>query len=107
MFQPALLEALDAGRPSWLVDRLRENDLLAFTPRAPVRLYYGRLDVDVSPEEARAEARRWSERGADARAIDVGPFGHDASVLEAAPLVRDWFDELGVGPRACEAAKGP
>jgi pimeloyl-ACP methyl ester carboxylesterase len=94
MFQPEFLEAFEARRPNWLVDRLRENDLVALTPRVPVRLYYGGLDVDVSPEEARAQARRWSERGIDARAIDVGPFDHDASVLEAAPLVRDWFDEL-------------
>jgi pimeloyl-ACP methyl ester carboxylesterase len=94
MFQPEFLAAFEEGRPNWLADRLRENDLVAFTPRAPVRLYYGALDVDVSPEEARAQARRWSERGADARAIDVGPFDHDASVLEAAPRVRGWFDEL-------------
>lgn len=99
MFQPEFLEAFEAGRPTWVALRLRENDLVAFTPRAPVRLYYGGLDADVSPEEARAQARRWSERGADARAIDVGPFDHDASVLEAAPLVRAWFDELSGGAR--------
>ena len=87
MFQPEFLAAFEEGRPNGLADRLRENGLVAFTPRAPVRLYYGALDVDVSPEEARAQARRWSERGADARAIDVGPFDHDASILEATPLV--------------------
>jgi hypothetical protein len=59
-----------------------------------VRLYYGELDVDVSPEEARSQARRWAQRGADARAVDVGPLDHEASVLEAAARVRDWFDEL-------------
>lgn len=68
-----------------------------------MRLYYGELDVDVSPEEARAQARRWSERGADARAIDVGPFDHDASVLEAAPRVRNWFDELSGGGESAGA----
>jgi pimeloyl-ACP methyl ester carboxylesterase len=97
MFQPAFLEAFEQRRPNWLARRLRENDLVDFTPRAPVRLYYGEHDVDVSPEEARAQARRWAERGADARAVDVGPFDHDASVLEAAPLVRQWFDELSGG----------
>lgn len=97
MFEPGFLEAFEEGRPNWLADRLRENDLTAFTPRAPVRLYYGGLDVDVSPEEARAQAHRWSARGADARAIDVGPVDHEASVLEAAPLVRGWFDELSGG----------
>lgn len=94
MFQPEFLAGFAAGRPSWLRRRLRENDLVDFTPRAPVRAYYGRRDVDVSPEEARAQARRWVERGADARAVDVGDFDHDGSVLEAAPRVRDWFDAL-------------
>jgi pimeloyl-ACP methyl ester carboxylesterase len=94
MFQPEFLATFEERRQNWLADRLRENDLVAFTPRVPVRLYYGGLDVDVSPEEARAQARRWLERGVDARAIDVGPFDHDASVIEAAPLIRGWFDEL-------------
>lgn len=95
MFQPAFLAAFEAGRPTWLGERLRENDLVDVTPRAPVRIYYGALDVDVSPEEARAQARRWSEHGVDARAVDVGPLDHEASVLEAATRVRAWFDELG------------
>jgi hypothetical protein len=82
------------ARPTWLGERLRENDLGAFMPRAPVCAYYGSLDVDVSPEEARAQARCWAAHGVDARAIDVGAFDHEASVLEAAPLVRAWFDEL-------------
>jgi len=94
MFRPEVLADFEAGRSSWLADRLRENDLVAFTPRAPVRLYYGDRDVDVSPEEAHAQARRWTERGADARAVDVGPFEHDPSALEAAILARDWFDTL-------------
>lgn len=94
MFQPAFLEDVTTGRSHWLLARLRENDLTEWTPSAPVRLYYGSLDVDVSPEEARRQAARWSERGADAVAVDVGPFAHDPSVLEAAPRVRTWFDEL-------------
>jgi hypothetical protein len=100
MFQPAFLAGFAAGRPSWLRSRLRENDLVDFTPRAPVRAYYGRRDVDVSPDEARAQVRRWTERGADARAVDVGDFDHEGSVLEAAPAIRDWFDTLA-------AAGGP
>ena len=94
MFQPAFLAAFDAGEPTWFATRLRENDLVDFTPRAPVRLYYGSLDVDVAPEEALRQAERWRKRGADAIAVDVGPFAHDPSVLEAAVRVRDWFDAL-------------
>jgi acetyl esterase/lipase len=94
MFEPAFLAGFQAGQPSWLRRRLRENDLVDFTPHCPVRAYYGRLDVDVSPQEARSQAGRWSERGVDARAVDVGDFDHEGSVLAAAPLVRRWFDAL-------------
>lgn len=105
LFRPELFDALVSERPTWLTQRLRDNDLTSFVPRAPVRLYYGRLDVDVSPDEARLHARRLAERGADARAIDVGDFDHEASVLEAAPLVRRWFDELAEHAQAARASR--
>jgi pimeloyl-ACP methyl ester carboxylesterase len=97
LFREDFLDATAAGRPTWLGERLRENDLVDFTPRAPVRLYYGRLDVDVSPEEARRQSRRWRDRGADATAVDVGALDHDGSAIEAAVRIREWFDELTAG----------
>jgi len=33
-------------------------------------------------------------RGGDVTAIDVGPKGHDASMLAAAPLILAWLREL-------------
>ena len=55
--------------------------------------------MDVVPEEALAEAAAIRARGGDARAIDVGPVGHDPSMLAAAPQIRAWLAEL-------EAAEG-
>ena len=46
------------------------------------------------PQEALAAAETMRAKGARATAIDVGPVGHDASMLAAAPLVLAWLDEL-------------
>jgi len=39
-------------------------------------------------------SRAMSARGADVTAVDVGPVGHDASMLTAAPLILAWLREL-------------
>jgi hypothetical protein len=39
------------------------------------------------------------ERGADAAATDVGPLGHDASMLAAAPLILTWLNDLEARPK--------
>lgn len=99
MFDPALLQAFDHDRPHWFLDALAANSPTGLTPRAPVRLYYGSADLDVVPEESLAAARALRSRGADARAIDVGPVGHDPSMLAAAPLILAWLDELDAAAR--------
>jgi hypothetical protein len=35
-----------------------------------------------------------SARGADVKAIDVGPVAHEPSMLAAAPLILAWLREL-------------
>ena len=94
LLSPALLAAQASGGEHWFLARLAENSLLDWTPQAPIRLYYGERDVDVSPEEAVAFATRMRARGADVVAESVGDLDHDASILAAAPKVRAWFDSL-------------
>jgi len=94
MFRGEFLDAYASGRPNWLRERLAENSLSDWTPQAPIRLYFGSNDVDVSPREAVAEAQRLRARGADAISVDLGPFDHNASILAAVPQVREWFDTL-------------
>jgi len=86
--------AFDTSRPHWLLDALAGNETSHFTPRAPVRLYYGSADVDVIPREALATAAAMKARGADIEAIDVGPLGHDPSALAAAPRALAWLESL-------------
>lgn len=95
LYRTDFLEHYEAGAESWYTRALRANELHDWRPRAPVRLYYGALDLDVSTLESRATADHMKRLGADVTAVSVGDFDHDGSVLPAATLIRAWFDELG------------
>jgi pimeloyl-ACP methyl ester carboxylesterase len=94
LFNAALLDAFDHGGSHWFLDAFAANSLQDVTPRAPMRLYYGRQDLDVVPREALAAAAAMRGRGADVAAVDVGPVGHDTSMLRAAPRIFAWLSEL-------------
>lgn len=94
MFNRAFLDAFDADGSHWLLEALAASDVTEWTPRTPVRLYYGSKDLDVVPDEALAAEKTLRGRGADVRAIDVGPYGHEPSMLIAAPLILAWLGEL-------------
>ncbi len=94
LFLDSVLAELDAGNLGWIGTRLRENSLGSWSPKTPVRLYYGNADTDVSPLEAINQVSRWDEMGLSVIAEDVGAFDHNESVIEAAPRIRNWFDEF-------------
>ena len=94
MFNPVFLDAFDRNEAHWYLDAFATNSLVDVTARAPLRLYYGSKDLDVVPEEALAAARAMRARGVDVAAIDVGPVGHEPSMLAAAPLILAWLREL-------------
>ena len=94
LFVPEFLAAYDNGTAHWLLDAISQNDVEDWTPRAPVRLYYGENDVDVLPEEARRGESALKSRGAAVTALSVGPYDHNTSFLYAMPLVMQWFSEL-------------
>ncbi len=91
MFLPGFLDAWDHGRPHWLLDALRANEVTHWAPRAPVLLLYGDHDTVVPPEEARSAAAELRERGALADAMSVGPVGHEDSVRRAIPVLLQWL----------------
>lgn len=94
MFRPDFLTAFDNNAPNWLLDALAANETSHFTPRAPVRLYYGTADRDVIPAEAIQTVAEMRERGAEAFAIKVGDYDHDTIMQHAAPPVLAWLAEL-------------
>ena len=99
MFREDFLASYAGGAPNWLRERLLENSLFDWTPRAPIRLYYGSRDVDVSPREAIVEADRLTQRGGNVTAIDVGAYDHNESILAAVPSVVAWFDAMAAAPQ--------
>jgi len=94
LFTAEFLQAYDNSEPHWFLDALAANSVFDWTPRAPVRVYFGDEDVDVLPEEARSAASSMRERGAKIEAISVGKHAHDASVYYAIPRALRWFTEL-------------
>ena len=98
LFNRAFLDAYDGEGRHWFLDAFSSAGLTDLAPRAPVRLYYGSRDVDVVPEDAVQAARAMRSRGLEVTAIDVGPVGHDASMLAAAPRIFAWLEELDTGP---------
>jgi pimeloyl-ACP methyl ester carboxylesterase len=94
LFTREALDAIDGKGQHWLVDALAQNEMGDWRAKAPIRLYYGSRDVDVTPEESVRTARQMKARGSDIRAIGVGPVGHNESVPVAVPLIVRWLTEL-------------
>ena len=94
LFTPEFLHAYESGSDHWFLDALDANDVDNWTPRAPVRLYYGDADLDVSPEDSRRAHAAMKARGADITAISVGLHDHEGSALRAIPAAILWFEEI-------------
>jgi len=99
MFGPGFPEAVEGRGSHWLADSFAANSVHDMTQKAPVRMYYGSEDVDVIPDESRLTAAAMRARAADVTAVDVGPLGHDPSMLAAAPRILDWLRELEAARR--------
>jgi len=102
MFQKSFLDDYDDGRPTWLLTALRENEAFQWTPKAPMRVYYGERDNDVSPQESIDAAAEWTKRGADVKLINVGSYAHDGAIFQSIPMIRAWFDEVRAERKAGE-----
>lgn len=109
MFAASFLDDYDNGRPTWLLTALRENEAHLWTPRTPMRIYYGAKDIDVTPEESVQAAAEWTKRGAKVELINTGDYGHDGAIFQSVPMIRKWFDEVRaqqkVGEKAAQGVK--
>lgn len=94
LFTESALAGFESENYGWLGEYMAANKIMNFTPKTPVRLYYGSNDVDVSPQEALSQVERWQLGGLTVIAEDVGPFDHNESVVEAVPRIREWFDSF-------------
>lgn len=84
----------DRDHPLWLA--MRDNDAYDWTPRAPLRLYYGGADRDVPPRNAlTAQARMRANGARDVAAVSVGAsLDHAGAVLPATIAAKLFADSL-------------
>jgi dienelactone hydrolase len=95
ILKPEYLAAFRADPEHPLRRALRDNDLLAWTPRAPIRLYHCSGDRDVPPQNSAVAHARFLSRGANATLLDPLPGGdHGNCVLPAMLAAKAWFDSL-------------
>ena len=98
LFRPEVLDAIAGKGHHWLVDALKQNEMGDWAAKAPIRLYYGSYDVDVTPIEAATTARQMAARGSRIEAVDVGRGDHNTSVFMAVPLIVKWLESLHAQP---------
>ena len=91
MFREGWVDDYLAGGASWFRGALVENEAVGWAPRAPLRLFYGDADVDVSPDDALLGADAMRRRGGKVEVVAVGEFDHGSVVYHAVPLVQEWF----------------
>lgn len=94
LFTPAFLTQYANGAGNWFLTALAENQVDEWAPVAPVRLYYGDADVDVTPQAALVAATHMQSLHGNVQAISLGHYDHNGSIYQAIPQIRTWFDTL-------------
>jgi hypothetical protein len=94
MFTPEFLANSGNGADQWFRKAFEDNEAYNWVPKAPLRMYYGDNDQDVSPEDAKLAAKFMIDHGGNVQLISVGPYEHTESMYHALPNIRRWFDEL-------------
>lgn len=97
MFREGWVDDYLAGGTSWFRSALEENEAFRWAPRAPLRLFFGDADVDVSPDDALRGAEEMRRRGGNVEVVAVGEFDHGSVVYQAVPLVQEWFSRVRGG----------
>jgi pimeloyl-ACP methyl ester carboxylesterase len=94
MFQPKFLNAMRANGDNWFTIGMDRNETYRWVPVAPIRLYTGEQDVDVTPLASKAFFDYAKPRGGNISLHSLGPVDHQTSIsLTYAPALK-WFDEL-------------
>jgi dienelactone hydrolase len=94
--RPDYLAAFKADPNHPLRAALRENDLYAWTPRAPVRMCHCRGDQDVLYANSEVAYHSFLERGASqVELIDPNPAANHGGCVQPSMLgTKAWFDSL-------------
>lgn len=95
IIKPEFLAAFRADPAHPLRRALQDNDLIAWTPRAPTRLFHCSGDRDVPPQNSVVARDEFVSRGANVTLLDPQPGAdHGDCVLPATLAAKQWFDSL-------------
>jgi pimeloyl-ACP methyl ester carboxylesterase len=93
----------DAAKTEWveqpdsrLSQALRANATYEWRPRAPMRLYYGKLDVTVDTLNTTIAAAYMQELGAPVEVVPLAGLNHTAAQWPSYISARRWFDTFPV-----------
>jgi alpha-beta hydrolase superfamily lysophospholipase len=86
--------AAGIAEPAWFYAALDATATYDYSPRAPLRLYFGTADNIVIPREAEAAFEHMQTLGGNVELVEVGPYDHENIVAHSVPSIRTWFDEL-------------
>jgi pimeloyl-ACP methyl ester carboxylesterase len=94
MFQPKFLAEMQTNGDNWFTKGMDRNETYRWVPVAPIRLYSGDKDLDVTPLASKAFFDYAKPRGGNIGLHSLGPVDHQTSIsLVYAPALK-WFDEL-------------
>lgn len=96
ILQPDVLDDFVTNPESRLRAALRDNDLIHWTPRSPLRLYHCAGDLDVTPANTQVAHAAFQARGAtQVERYDPDPTANHGGCVEPSLLaVKAWFDGL-------------
>lgn len=98
LFRPEALAEIEANKPNWFTTGLAANEAFRWAPKAPLRLYYGDKDTDVSPQDSKHFAAESAKLGGNIHLMPQGPYDHVGTALQAVPRIRLWFDQISASP---------
>ena len=97
LFTETFLTTFLDGTEKDFIDALRENNLIDWTPVAPVRFYHGSQDQYV-PYQNSIEARDYFlSHGANVELITIEGGDHTTALMPSILGAIDWFDSLSLG----------
>ncbi len=97
MFQPRFLNAMRTNGDNWFTRGMDRNETYRWVPVAPIRLYHGAADVDVTPEASKAFFDYAKPRGGNVSLHSLDKIDHMGSILVASTAAFNWFEEMSRG----------
>ncbi len=99
LLQPSFVASFLEDKDHPLRVLLRMNDVLDWTPRAPITLYHGKADVDVPFANAERAFAALKARGAAVELVNVGDeLDHATASMPSYFAARTWFQQLRAAP---------